>query len=161
MLTLFKKVAATALVVGMMVVGGVHAMAADAIPQLTSDLQIGSRDPSVLILQGLLADDPTINFSDSYVTGYFGPITQAAVRGFQAKYGISSVGRVGPQTRGVINQFLAEYPFLLQSSNGVTCGVIPSTHLAFPYAIKYPTTSSSCYVLPSYSWTGAVGVVRY
>lgn len=41
--------------------------------------------------------------SDVDTTGYFGPITKAAVAEFQESHGISSVGYVGPQTRTALN----------------------------------------------------------
>jgi hypothetical protein len=37
------------------------------------------------------------------VTGYFGPLTMAAVKAFQAKHGIDQLGIVGPATRAKLN----------------------------------------------------------
>ena len=69
---------------------------------LTRELQFGSRGADVSELQTFLAEDITV-YPQGRVTGYFGPLTVAAVRRFQAKNGISQVGRVGPQTMAVIN----------------------------------------------------------
>ncbi|HBT81335.1 TPA: hypothetical protein DEB04_01250 [Candidatus Giovannonibacteria bacterium] len=49
-------------------------------------------------LQTLLASDKSV-YPEGLITGYFGNLTREAVRRFQAKYGISQVGRVGPLTR--------------------------------------------------------------
>lgn len=37
------------------------------------------------------------------VTGYFGPLTQTAVKAYQAKHGLDQVGIVGPKTRAELN----------------------------------------------------------
>lgn len=37
-------------------------------------------------------------------TNYYGPLTAAAVLRFQAKYGLPTAGRAGPQTRAVLNE---------------------------------------------------------
>lgn len=42
------------------------------------------------------------------VTGYFGPLTEAAVKRFQQKYGIEPIGIVGPKTRAVLNKLTVE-----------------------------------------------------
>jgi murein L,D-transpeptidase YcbB/YkuD len=38
-------------------------------------------------------------------TGYFGPVTEAAVRGFQSAYGIDPAGYVGHETRALLNAY--------------------------------------------------------
>jgi peptidoglycan hydrolase-like protein with peptidoglycan-binding domain len=53
-------------------------------------------------LQTFLAQDNTI-YPQGLVTGYFGGLTQSAVSNFQARNGISTVGRVGPVTMAAIN----------------------------------------------------------
>lgn len=62
------------------------------------DLAFGSRGGDVTRLQQLLATDSSV-YPEGSVTGYFGNLTVKAVRAFQAKYGLSQVGRVGPATR--------------------------------------------------------------
>lgn len=69
---------------------------------LTRQLQIGSSGADVSELQTFLASDPSV-YPQGLITGYFGSLTSAAVRRFQAKNGISQVGRVGPQTMAAIN----------------------------------------------------------
>jgi peptidoglycan hydrolase-like protein with peptidoglycan-binding domain len=57
-------------------------------------------------LQTFLAQDQTI-YPQGLVTSYFGFLTKSAVSNFQSRNGIASVGRVGPQTLGVINAQMA------------------------------------------------------
>ncbi len=63
-----------------------------------NDLSLGMTSADVSRLQTLLSKDSAI-YPEGLVTGYFGSRTQAAVRRFQEKYGLSLVGRVGPLTR--------------------------------------------------------------
>lgn len=67
-------------------------------PAFVSDLSVGASGGDVTRLQQLLASDPSV-YPEGLVTGYFGNLTVKAVRAFQAKYGLSQVGRVGPATR--------------------------------------------------------------
>lgn len=60
----------------------------------------GSTGPEVSALQTLLIETGHFNGS---VTGYFGPITEAAVMAFQTSKGISPLGVVGPATRAALN----------------------------------------------------------
>src|SRR3989344_3233516 len=64
----------------------------------TKDLAVGSTGNDVTQLQALLAADPAV-YPEGQITGYYGSLTRAAVRRFQAKYGLPQVGRVGPMTR--------------------------------------------------------------
>ncbi len=72
---------------------------------LTRQLQLGMSGADVSSLQAFLAQDPTI-YPQGLVTGYFGSLTRAAVIKFQARNGISTVGRVGPQTLAFINSLM-------------------------------------------------------
>jgi hypothetical protein len=73
-----------------------------AAESITNTLRLGMRHDEVSILQSLLAQEADI-YQDGLVTGYFGPKTEAAVRKFQEKYGLASVGIVGPATRAKLN----------------------------------------------------------
>lgn len=73
------------------------------VPPLTSEINPGARSDEVMKLQELLARDSTI-YPDGIVSGYYGPKTTAAVRKFQAKYGLPAVGRVGPATLVKLNE---------------------------------------------------------
>lgn len=72
---------------------------------LTRQLQLGMSGADVSALQTFLAQDRTI-YPQGLVTGYFGSLTKSAVSNFQARYGISTVGRVGPQTLAFINNMM-------------------------------------------------------
>lgn len=69
---------------------------------LTRQLQLGMSGSDVSSLQSFLAQDPTI-YPQGLITGYFGTLTRNAVINFQARNGISTVGRVGPITLAAIN----------------------------------------------------------
>lgn len=71
--------------------------------QLTRSLSRGMSGDDVEELQKLLASDPDI-YPEGLVTGYYGTLTERAVERLQEKFGIETVGIVGPQTRGTINQ---------------------------------------------------------
>ena len=71
-------------------------------PPLTSEINPGARNDEVMKLQELLAQDPTI-YPEGTVSGFYGPKTTAAVKKFQAKYGLPAVGRVGPATLAKLN----------------------------------------------------------
>ena len=58
----------------------------------------GMSGDDVKDLQELLAEDPEI-FSKANITGFFGPLTEAAVKKFQKKHGIEQVGAFGPKTQ--------------------------------------------------------------
>lgn len=73
----------------------------------TRNLVRGSYGAEVRALQIFLKKDPTI-YPEGIVNGTFGPATERAVRRFQSKYKIGSVGTpgyggVGPKTRALLN----------------------------------------------------------
>lgn len=72
-------------------------------PVFSSDLAFGNRSDDVRRLQEILKQDSSI-YPEGIVSGYFGPATREAVRKFQKKYGISTVGRVGPATRAKLQE---------------------------------------------------------
>ncbi len=76
--------------------------ASQANAAITTQLDYGARGAQVTELQQFLASNPTI-YPAGIVTGYFGSLTQAAVRQFQAAYDLPQVGRVGPMTGAKIN----------------------------------------------------------
>lgn len=75
--------------------------------KFTKALSRGATGDEVKQLQKFLKQ-----FSDIYpqglVTGYFGPFTEAAVRKFQEKQGIESIGVVGPRTITKLNELVTE-----------------------------------------------------
>ena len=72
-------------------------------PELPKSLSIGLRGEEVKKLQEFLAQDKAI-YPEGLATGYFGVLTQAAVKRWQAKNGIEAVGIVGPKTRAKFNE---------------------------------------------------------
>jgi peptidoglycan hydrolase-like protein with peptidoglycan-binding domain len=75
--------------------------------QLSRQLKAGMRGDDIKMLQEFLATDPDI-YPEGLITGYFGFLTQKAVKKFQAKMGVEQVGNVGPKTMSKINELLTE-----------------------------------------------------
>jgi hypothetical protein len=75
--------------------------------RLARQLGKGMSGEDVKLLQEILATDPSI-YPEGLVTGFFGSLTEDAVRKFQAKNGLEQAGRVGPQTLERINKLLAD-----------------------------------------------------
>lgn len=75
----------------------------------SQELDFGMQSDDVKRLQEYLAKDPEL-YPEGLTTGYYGPLTTAAVRRFQAKYGIAQVGRVGPQTLAKLNELMGATP---------------------------------------------------
>ncbi len=68
---------------------------------LSQNLSVGSTGEDVSRLQTFLSKDKAV-YPEGLVTGYYGDATRAAVEKWQESHGISTVGVVGPQTRGEI-----------------------------------------------------------
>jgi peptidoglycan hydrolase-like protein with peptidoglycan-binding domain len=117
-------------------------------PQLTSDLQYGSKDAltnyQVYALQAYLyqfKDVPELLISNmsrsSLVTGYYGYYTRRALTAFQKKYGINpSDGTVNASTRDAIASHCTPPPAVPQ----VACP-LPRLTLDLAYG-KYDTTNA-------------------
>lgn len=118
---------------------------------LYRQLQFGMRGNDVSSLQTFLGTDSTI-YPQGLVTGYFGGLTKSAVSNFQARNGIPTAGRVGPQTLPVINA---------QMANGMNNGgVIAGGRAASIYNINVAVNRN----VPTISWTTdelTKGVVYY
>ncbi len=69
---------------------------------LSMQLDPGMSGSQVSALQTFLAKDSRI-YPEGLVTGFYGPLTTAAVKRYQTTFGISPVGRVGPATLASIN----------------------------------------------------------
>ncbi len=79
-------------------------------PLLTKNLFPGSKDPQVLLLQSFLVKEKLLPVTAQ--TGYYGPLTQKAVRSFQSRNSIvksgtpntTGYGAVGLKTRALLNK---------------------------------------------------------
>ncbi|MEK7106740.1 MAG: peptidoglycan-binding protein [Patescibacteria group bacterium] len=69
---------------------------------ITYTLAKGMENNQVSRLQQVLVRYPDI-YPESSTTGYFGPATERAVKGFQKKHGLEQTGAVGPKTRALLN----------------------------------------------------------
>lgn len=91
----------------------------------------GMSGDDVRDLQELLAQDPEI-FSSLYITGFFGPKTEEAVRKFQRKHGIEALGIFGPKTQAKLLSLFAgrELPPGIAKRLGIAFGTTtPGTGL--------------------------------
>lgn len=73
--------------------------------QLTRDLRRGMSGEDVAVVQRLLKDLGFFTYPQ--ITGYFGSVTETAVKAFQRANGLAADGIIGPITRGVMNKLLA------------------------------------------------------
>lgn len=64
---------------------------------LLRQLRKGMSGDDVKTLQEILATDPSI-YPEGVVNGFYGPLTEKAVRKFQKKLGLEQAGNVGPKT---------------------------------------------------------------
>lgn len=68
----------------------------------SAQLDLGARGTEVTKLQTFLSSRPDL-YPSGLVTGYYGPLTSAAVVRLQAEHGLPQVGRVGPLTIALLN----------------------------------------------------------
>lgn len=118
---LSSKILAVAFVVAIALVAVTSANAAGYV--FTRNLTVGSTGADVSALQAAVGV--------ANPTGYFGPITKAAVVKFQISKGISGTGYVGPLTLAALNAAPAVTPAVALCPNGMTiasnCSVAPGT----------------------------------
>lgn len=115
----------------------VNVNAATYIP-ISSQLDRGMTNANVTNLQAFLAADTAL-YPEGLVTGYYGPLTAAAVSRFQGRYGFEQVGRVGPLTLLKINSLIA----------GGQWGMATDTSGPWIYSISQSTTTNSA----TFSWS--------
>jgi len=72
-------------------------------PLFTKQLKKGMRNIAVSKLQAALAQDPEV-YPEGITNGYFGKLTEQAVKRFQKKYRIERTGTVGPKTIQKLNE---------------------------------------------------------
>jgi len=72
----------------------------------SEDLYYGITSSEVKCLQQFLTNLGPEIYPEALVTGYFGPLTQAAIKRYQALQGIITTGYFGPLTRAAVNSKL-------------------------------------------------------
>ncbi len=75
--------------------------------RFTNDLELGAQGDAVTELQNRLTSEGVYS---GPVTGYFGQLTLAGVKSYQAKYNLPTTGFVGPMTRAELNAALTAGP---------------------------------------------------
>ena len=93
----------------------------------TKTLKRGVSGEEVRQLQQVLKTMPD-SYPEGLVSGYFGPLTQKAVKRFQVKHGIEAIGIVGPKTRKKLNE--------LSPKNSLS----PPSPLSLPIPVPAPIT---------------------
>lgn len=78
-----------------------------AVAKFARALAFGSKGNDVTALQLFLAKDVSI-YPEGMVTGFFGRLTEQAVKRFQKKYGIDQLGIAGPKTRAKLNELISK-----------------------------------------------------
>jgi peptidoglycan hydrolase-like protein with peptidoglycan-binding domain len=100
-------------------------------------LKQGSQGDDVKQLQEFLKNY-TGSYPDGSVTGYYGPLTTAAVKKFQAQNGLDTAGVVGPKTQEKLNVLTSAIPATPAVSAGQT-----STGIAIPTVSAIPGLPTS------------------
>ncbi len=89
--------------------------------KFTKTLIRGMTGKDVEELQSFLKQFPDI-YPEGLVTGYFGSLTENAVKKWQEQQGIDSVGIVGPKTRAKLNEVV-----ISGGGGGGSTSAIPAT----------------------------------
>jgi hypothetical protein len=121
-----------------------------AVTALVNTFQQGSSGDQVIILQALLAADPSV-YPEGIISGFFGKFTAQAVKRFQKQNGLEQVGNVGPKTLKKLQELLNKNPlaFATASSTATStagrrgddkdkrpCAIVPPGHLIAPGWLK-------------------------
>ena len=102
-----KKTLLSSLFLGLATIASAQTASSILPPVLTTPLYVGIRGENVRLLQTFLAQYKDV-YPEGLVTGYFGLLTEAAVKRWQAKNGIEAVGIVGPITRAKFTTIRAQ-----------------------------------------------------
>lgn len=78
-------------------------------PMLTQKLELGETNSDIKKIQKLLATDKEM-YPYGVTSGMFGPKTEEGIKNFQTRFGLKSVGAVGPATKSLLELFFAAYP---------------------------------------------------
>lgn len=100
-------------------------------PEIARYLSRGASGDDVRKLQEFLAKDKNV-YPGGLITGYFGPLTETAVKRWQEKYGIEPVGVIGPKTIAKFQELGREVIQGLMNQGAGMSGVVPSGLLTAP-----------------------------
>ncbi len=92
--------------------------------------QYGSRGNEVIAIQQRLKERGLFNDD---ITGYYGPITQAAVKRFQKQQGISQTGIAGPQTLKALGISIGSVPASTTKNIDLLARIISAEARGEPY----------------------------
>ncbi|MEK6922302.1 MAG: peptidoglycan-binding protein, partial [Nanoarchaeota archaeon] len=120
--------------------------------KFTKALRLGTRGDEVEQLQEFLKQFPDI-YPQGLITGYFGPLTEAAVRKFQEKQGIESIGVVGPKTLSKLNELITEGA---GKSDKIPPGLLIAPGIQKKFATTTPLTSTSTVSLATTTPAGTI-----
>lgn len=95
----------------------------EVLPEFTRSLSLGISGDDVRRLQQFLTKDRTI-YPEGVISGYFGPLTERAVKKWQEKHGIEQVGRIGSKSLAKLNE--------LRTIGAGKSGIIPPGLLTAP-----------------------------
>jgi len=116
------------------------------------DLRKGMTSEEIKAIQQILASDPDI-YPEGTISGYYGPLTEKALKRFREKYGIKDEDkedRIGQKTLEKLSELL-EKNRVIKLEDGRKCVIVPPGHLVAPGLMKKSTTTPSipeCQTLP-------------
>lgn len=73
--------------------------------RMERQLRVGMKGDDVRLLQERLAKEAGV-YPEGLVTGYYGPLTEAALERLKARHGVGEPRQFGPQTLAFLNQWL-------------------------------------------------------
>jgi len=98
-------------------VAGGSSASPSSCPRVGMSLKLGSSGEDVRRLQQFLAQDPSV-YPERMVTGYYGALTEAAVKRWQTKYNVVSSGTAATTGFGVVGPRTAAAMALLCAQGG-------------------------------------------
>src|SRR3989344_595562 len=100
-------------------------------PELTRNLSRGSSGDDVRRLQEFLAQDKDV-YPEGLRTGFYGPLTEIAVKKWQTKHGVESIGVIGPKTLAKFQELGKGVVQGLLTQGAGSSGVVPPGLLHAP-----------------------------
>lgn len=123
----FRAFAITIIILGSAAIAAMVNLFPAAEPTIS---QYGSRGKEVKAIQQELKDRGLFNDD---VTGYYGPITEAAVKRFQKQQGISQTGIAGPATLKALGISIGSIPAATEANISLLARIISAEARGEPY----------------------------